>query len=78
MPNPKNPHVLYAAKYNCTIAEAICDRDWPMTEAECVEAFTEAAGRQPTETEVAVMRPDTSESVDRVNGEDWSCHDMYR
>lgn len=54
----------YAQKYNCSITEAINDRDEPMLEFELVEWFTVAAGRAPTTEEVQEMRPN---SMDQIN-----------
>lgn len=56
-------HTEYAKRYNCTLAEAIADRDWPMTESECIACFFKEAGRKPTKAEVLDMRPDSDYSV---------------
>lgn len=48
----------YAEKYKVSIADAISDRDWPMTINECIKAFNDSTGRLPNEQEVQDMRPD--------------------
>lgn len=48
----------YAKQYGCSIAEAIHDRDFPMSEAECVKAFKQDTGLNPSAEDIATMRPD--------------------
>jgi hypothetical protein len=38
--------------------KTIKERDWPMTEAQCREAFKKSVGREPTESELKAMAPD--------------------
>lgn len=49
-------HRKYAAKYNCTLLEAIADRDWPLTSNEISDILTEL-GILPTAANVAACRP---------------------
>jgi hypothetical protein len=59
-----NDFVWYANRYNCTVAEAIADRDHPATEAQCVAWFREATGRAPTQAEIVEMQPNSQTKVD--------------
>lgn len=63
----KSPNIFaeYAKAYQCSIAEAIADRDAPMTLEDCVEAFTEASGRAPSSEEIEIMHPESSAYVFR-------------
>lgn len=56
--------IWYANRYNCSIAEAIADRDHPATEETCMEWFREAAGREPTIKEIIAMQPSSRALVD--------------
>lgn len=58
-----NMFAEYAANYGVSVAKAISDRDWPMTEQECRMNFLQAAGREPTEDEMVTMQPDDSSQV---------------
>jgi hypothetical protein len=53
----------YARKYNCSIATAIADRDFPMTLKECEQHFIESCGRAPTADEIEEMRPSSQAQV---------------
>jgi hypothetical protein len=59
-----NFHKQYAINFNCTVAQAIGDRDAPATLEKCVEWFKEAEQRDPTPEEIQDMRPDTFEAVE--------------
>ena len=54
----------YALKYNCSIAQAIADRDWPDDRDACIRWFREAAGRGPTDDEIDIMSPNTQSQID--------------
>ena len=58
----KNPYVEYAEQYKCSIAQAIHDRDWPLTREECRTEFLKATGREPDASEMVQMRPDCREN----------------
>jgi hypothetical protein len=49
----------YATQYNCSIAEAIADRDCPMNVQGCIEAFKADTGREPSIDEIETMQPDS-------------------
>lgn len=68
-----NPFFEYAQEYKCSIAQAICDRDWPMTLDRCKKEFFDAAGREPTPEDIKEMRPDSDESTQSY--EEWYYHD---
>lgn len=38
--------------------KVIKERDWPMSEAQCREAFKKSVGRAPTDQELKAMAPD--------------------
>lgn len=54
----------YAEKYDCSIAEAIADRDEPQTREDLISRFFKAAGRVPTENEIKIMHPESKEICD--------------
>jgi len=68
----------YANEHGVTLAEAIADRDHPMTKHDCIHIFSSEAGRNPTEDELDVMRPDAQHIKTEVNQDlrtemsDWS------
>ena len=53
----------YANSFNVSLAQAIADRDEPMTKADCIEAFVASCGREPTTLDLEIMRPDSEETV---------------
>ena len=65
-----NQYQEYAKRYNCSIASAICDRDWPLTESECIQEFKDATGRAPSDAEIAEMHPNTARQVQEFNEEE--------
>lgn len=67
----------YAKSYNCTIAEAIRDRDWPLSRAECVADFNEAAGRAPTEDEIETMAPNSARCIAGYRDDQRSEQSLY-
>lgn len=54
----------YAQKYNVSLSEAIGDRDWPMTEDQCVGAFIAVTRRMPTSSDIIQMRPDSQTAIE--------------
>lgn len=38
--------------------KVIKERDWPMSEKQCIEAFERAVGRKPTKKELSEMKPE--------------------
>lgn len=72
-----NQFKIYAKNYNVTLAQAIRDRDWPMTKNQCVQAYLEAAGKLPSETEIKEMRPDSQSTIQYQNElQDWENFDL--
>lgn len=53
----------YASTHNCSVAQAIADRDWPLTRDECAKEFLDVTGKMPTQDEMWEMRPDQDEAV---------------
>lgn len=69
----------YAKNYNCSLTQAIHDRDWPMSREDCVKEFKAAAGRVPTEDEIKEMRPDSQRAIDEERELlDWENFEMGR
>ena len=56
----------YAKNYNVSLTKAIADRDEPMNEQECIDAFVESSGgRYPSDLEVREMHPDSEQTIQR-------------
>ena len=53
----------YAKQYGVSIATAIRDRDWPLDSMQCQQTFVKETGRQPTETEMQEMAPNSPETI---------------
>lgn len=55
--------LAYAKRFECSVAEAIGDRDIPMTREQCEERFFESEGRAPTPEEMDLMHPESISEV---------------
>lgn len=51
----------YAIRFNCTVARAIADRDHPMTLPQCVKAYFQSTGSNPTPEQIKIMAPESDE-----------------
>jgi hypothetical protein len=51
--------IRYKRKYNCTTAEAIADRDYPINRNDILMLFYECEKRMPTAQEIETMHPQT-------------------
>lgn len=56
-------YAAYAIRFGVTLAEAIADRDLPLTTEDCAREFFHGCGRQPTDAEMAVMHPESVSAV---------------
>lgn len=59
----------YAIRFNCTIASAIADRDFPMTTQECIDVYFESTGNNPNNSEILEMHPETKEYCSEFDNE---------
>lgn len=74
-----NQFLQYAKNYSCTVQQAISDRDFPMNEEQCTNAFIEALGRAPTKQEIKEMSPDSAKVMRHQSElQDWEDFDMGR
>lgn len=74
-----NQFIQYAQNYDCSVAKAIADRDWPMNQEQCIKAFKEATGQNPTADQVREMSPDSERTVNTERDlQDWEDFDMGR
>lgn len=74
-----NQFVKYAQNYNCSVAQAIADRDWPMNYEQCVKAFKEATGQEPQAADIIQMSPDDERTMrEEAELQDWEDFDMGR
>lgn len=74
-----NQFIRYSQQYQCSVAEAIRDRDWPMNQDQCVKAFKEATGQEPTAADIIQMSPDNARTIrEEAQRQDWEDFDMGR
>lgn len=55
----------YALHHGVSTADAIADRNYPMSKADCLEIFEEIEGREATEEEIEIMEPDHESTIEQ-------------
>lgn len=57
----------YADKYKCSLVEAFCDRDEPLTAEQIIKFWKEDTGNNITEKELQACNPDSLKVVNYEN-----------
>lgn len=65
-----NQSTQYAVRYNCSLIEAIADRDYPVSRTEVIETL-KLLNIPTTDDNVAKCRPDDAESISAYLDEEY-------